>query len=295
MKGAVPASLTLVDEYDTLTIRPEVVTASDPIVCKSWDLGAPEVRSTMAENATADGTLDTSGYTGARTVTMDLQILGDTFYSPYAYAERLAAMTHPARRPKLFITRNSPEARGQQWELQLRGNPFSISYGRRAAAMLEMQLSFTAPLGYLLGPLQGYESTWASDTTSTGFGLPTGFPMSTGTAAADNPYIDLSIGGSAPVHPVIYIYGYSKDPEIRGDTGEVFKFAGLTVPTGQFVEIDMAAGTVRMAAAPDASVYGLVDWSVSTFWRWQPGPHTLRYIATSGRAAIHFRERRFTI
>lgn len=292
---AVAASLVLIDEIDTLTIRPERATAGDPIVCRQWDLGAPEVRAAVADRASADGTIDRAGFTGARAVTFDLQILGDSNNSPYAYAERLAAMTHPSRRPKLRVTRNTPEAYGQTWEMTLRGNPFSVSYGRRAAALLEMQLSFAAPNGYLEGDNQGYDSGTPSGLVDTGVTFPVTFPLATGNGGAENPYLDLIVGGSAPIHPIVYVFGPATNPELRTDADERFKLTGLTLATGQFVQIDMGAGTVRLDGAPEASIYHLVDFGVSTFWRWQPGLHTVRYLATSGRMAVHWRDRRLTI
>ena len=295
MRGAVAASLVLVDDYDTLTVRPEVATGADPIVCRNWDLGAPEVRAASADLANADGTVDRAGYTGARTVTLDLIILGDADNSPYAYAERLAAMTHPSRRPILRVTRNTPEAAGQVWEMSLRGSPFSISYGRRAAAMLEMQLVFNAPLGYLQGQNQGYESNVSTVVGLSGMVIPVTFPADFGAGGDEVPSLTLKVGGSAPIHPTIYIFGPVTDPTVVTDDGESFGFTGLTVNTSQFVAIDMGNGTVRLNGEPDQSMYHLVNFSTSTFWRWQPGVHVARYFASSGRMAIHWRERRFTI
>lgn len=292
---AAPAQLVLVDESDTLTIRPAVATANDPIVCKEWDLGAPEIRSASSDRAGGDGTIDRAGFTGARTVTFDLVILGDYHNSPYAYVERLVAMTHPSRRPKLQITRNTPEAYGQTWEMELRGNPFSISYGRRAAALLELQLSFVAPLGYLVGDNQGYDSGFVMEGSGSNLTFPVTFPMGTGQNTTGNPSLTLHVGGSVPVHPIIYIFGPATNPEVRTDDGLRVLFDGLALSAGQFVQIDMAAGTVRLDGAPEASVYHLVDFTVSTFWQWLPGAHTVRYIATSGQMSVHWRDRRFTI
>lgn len=296
MVGAVAASLILLDERDSLVIRPESATAGDPIVCKQWDLGAPGVREATQDRANADGTVDRASYTGARSVTFDLVLLGDDAASPYAYAERLAAMTHPSRRPILQVRRNTPEATGEVWEMTLRGDPFSIAYGRRAASMLEMQLAFTAPDGYLEGPTRSHVSTAATDgsvLSGIEFGLT--FPVDTGSATADNPLLDLTIGGSAPVYPVIYIYGPCVNPELRTEDGERFKFTGLTLNAGDFVQIDMLDGTVLLGGAATASVWHLVDFTVSTFWTWYPGQHVTRFYATSGNFIVEFRERRFTV
>lgn len=292
---AVPAVLSLVDGADTITIRPERATAGDPIICKSWDLGSPAVREVTADRAGVDGTIDTSAYTGSRTVTLDLAILGDRHNSPYWYAERLAAMTHPYRRPRLRIRRATPEAYGQTWEMALRGSPYSLAYGQRAAALLEMQLSFVAPLGYLEGNFQGYDSAAADPSTWTYLTFPVTFPTSFGVGGLTNPALTLAVGGSAPISPLVYVRGPATAPDLRTDAGERFSLPGLTLATGQTVEIDMDAGTVRLNGAPDASVFGAVDWAVSTFWRWFPGQHTVRYMSSTGQMSVYWRDRRYTI
>ncbi|MDP8971153.1 MAG: hypothetical protein M3N52_11805 [Actinomycetota bacterium] len=477
-----PATLTLTDDTDTIVIRPPAAGSGDPIVCTSWDLGAPTVRDAAAPRAGADGVIDRARYIGPRTVTLDLAVFGDDAATAYDYAGRLTAMTHPTRRPKLLIERGNPEATGETWEMLLRGNPFSITYGRRAAAMLELQLTFEAPLGLLEGPLRGRESvaaeslaytatnlipnpsfevdtgswnawggtldrstaqawrgaasglftasaaasaahigtpdtvmpatagapytaqsrarmstanarllfprlyfldsagavlnsfngvsvlhdqaawrltsvtataptgtayasvylmggadvvagdavhidgvmldqsdrvrpyfdgattgaTWTgtvhnSPSTYTGYpahyGVVAGDPLPwrLGNATAANPYLEFVVAGHAPVHPLVYIYGPVTDPAVEDDTGNRFVFTGLNLASGQFVDIDMAEGTVRIGGNPDASVYHLVDFTQSTFWRWMPGAHAVRYEATAGRVAVHWRERRLTI
>lgn len=295
IKSQSPAELKLTDTYGTITIRPTSASANDPILCREWDLGAPQVRVTSTPRNGGDGDIEGAGYTGSRTVTMELQIFGDDTHSPYWYAERLAAMTHPARKPVLSLRRGAPDSGGDTWTMNLRGNPFSISYGKRAAAMLEMQLSFECPDGYLLSPLRQYQSLAASAVTITGWALPLILPLNLGTGAGSNPGIVINLDSAAPVAPVIAIYGPITNPKISLDTGEVFAFKGLTLGSGQFVHIDMNEATVRLNGDVDSSVYHLVDWTVSTFWRLQPGVNTITYIASSGRVLVQFYERRMTI
>lgn len=290
----VPAALTLTDTYGSLTIRPPQPNVSDPIVLKEWDLGSPEVRVTSTPQSGADGTYDGAGFTGARTVTFDLVIFGDALHSPYWYAERLASMAHPARRPTLSIVRPTLDTGGDAWTMELRGNPFAITYGRRAAALLEMQLVFNAPKGYLLSPLRNYTSVPATLAVLTGMSLPFTLPMNLGTGSGTNPGLTFTVDGSAPVAPVIAIYGPVTDPVISWGS-EQFAFDGLTLGVGDYVVIDMDAGTVRLQGGPDASVYHLVDFARSTFWRFPPGLNTVTYLASSGYIQVQFSERRLTI
>lgn len=311
-----PATLELVDGDETITIRSGQPTRNvantvvyDPILCTKWDLGAPDVRENTVAAQSADGMIDTSVYTGARTVSLELSIVGehpqygDTRKTAYYYADRLAAMTHPSRRPVLRITRISPETgvdshgNPETWELQLRGTPFSVSYDRAAAGRLQMQLTFTAPLGYLEGPWRGRDSTPVLDNDGPdGLTFPIAFPATFGFTFERVPTKHFLLLGSAPISPVIYMYGPCKNPYVTTDDGERFGFTGLTLQAGQMVQVDMEAGTALLDGAPTASVYQLVDFNNSTFWRWAPGrEHVVRYHANGGFFAVQYRERRLTI
>lgn len=292
---AVPASLTLVSDTDTIVLRPPAPHVSDPVVCSNWDLTAPAVRDSVVDRPGGDGTIDRTLFTGSRTATFDLHVFGDVNASPYAYVERLAAMTHPSARPRLRARRDTPENLGVEWEMELRGNPYSLAYGRQAAAKLDVQLSFVAPLGYFQQTDWRGVQTGQVSGVETGWTLPLTLPFSTGGGLGVNTIVSMFVGGSVPITPTIYIYGPVANPEIRDETGQRFKFAGLTLDSGQFVQVDMGAATVRVGGSADASVYYLVDFSVSTFWTWRPGEHSVRNLSTGGSVAVQWRDRRYSI
>lgn len=299
------AALTLTDSYATVVVRPPIATSRDAVICRSWDLGAPEVRNTPVARSGADGTDVGAGYLGARSVTLDLVIFGDPDgvtggHGPYWYAEQLAGFTHPLRSPVLQITRGSDDANGQLWSLALRGTPFSISYGSRAASLLEMQLNFTAPLGLLESPLNSLSSSQISTALATDWHFPAAFPHTFGLNTG-GPSVSAVVTGSAPSYPVIYLNGPATNPEVRDSTGNRFVFSGLTLGSGQTVQIDMQAGTVLLADPTtgvvnvDADIYHTVNFAVSSFWRWLPGTYQVSYIATTGSMVVQWRDRRFTI
>jgi Phage tail protein len=294
---ASPAELTLVDADNEIVVRPDLSsnsfsTSLPPVVCTQWDPGAPAVREAgVLDRTGADGTWDASRYTGSRTVAMDLAIFGDSTTSMYEYAERLAAMTHPGRRPWLYVRRSS-ERFGESWRINLRGTPFSLAYGKKAAAYLEMTLSFVAPDGYFESPLREAQSVGGL-TADSDLTLPSAFPMTFGTTAG-NSTTGFIIGGSAPVSPMVYVYGPTSNPDVR-TTDARFYVPNLHLAAGQFLAVDMAAGTVLLDGSPDSSLYHLVDWSVSTFWRLSPGSHSVRLASAGGRLHLQWRERRFTV
>lgn len=292
----VAAVLALVTGTDRVVLRPAAATAGDAVMCSEWDLGAPDVRDNTSDRPGSDGTLDYTTFTGARTVTFQLSVFGDRDSSAYAYVRRLANMTHPTARPVLEISRDTPDSFGQTWTMQLRGNPYSITYGKQAAARLDLQLVFTAPDGYLLGPVRQATSAVASKVVPTFFYFPQSWPDDFGTGmAASSPVVPIDVDSPGAVAPVLYIYGPVTNPEVRGGTDERFVFTGLVLSRGEFVQIDMAEGTVLRNGAIDASQYHLVDFTKSTFWQWTAGRHNVRYLAASGQLVVEWRDRRLTI
>lgn len=294
-----PAEIQLVNGPDSVMVRPRKPGGGDPIMCRSWDLGSPEMRYTSVPNPGADGVTMSNGYIGSRTVVLELQILGGKGYDPYHYLRQLTRMTHPAATPTLIISRYP----GDVWQMDLRGTPFSLTFERRAASIIDLQLSFTCPLGMLEGFVPSKYQTKDpvdDDFAPTDWIFPATFPKGFGLVGARYPSVTFLVGGDASVTPIIYIHGPVTDPEIRCDD-DVFKFDGLTLESGETVAIDMGTGDIYLGKADssqvidDMSAYGAVDWAVSTYWTWAPGTHTVQYMSTKGTVTVLFRERRLTI
>lgn len=302
-----PAELRLINGTDTIIIRPRSAGGLDPIMCKQWDLGAPEVRYTSVANPGADGVSYSEGFLGSRTVTLDLAIMGGRdpitgqTHDAYWYANKLTQMSHPKSAPELLITRDDETNAGRTWKMQLRGSPYSLPYTQRSAALLEMQLTFTCPLGLIEGPRLSFSTPDSSSAGQTDLDFPTAMPFTFGLHGALYPHIAMTVGGDSVVAPVVYVSGPVTDPDLRMDDGDRFAFKGLTLPAGQTVEVDMASGVIRLGdtgtgqITDDMGAYNLVDWAVSSFWQWAPGIHTLTYRNTTGNVTVQYRERRLTI
>lgn len=309
-----PAALTLTNGDEKVVIRPQYPSGGDPVICKAWDLGSPEVRYTSVSNPGADGTTYSEGFVGSRTVTLDLAILGDAGgHDAYWYASRLSRMAHPMASPILTIQRpyaDAPDGTtdGTPYHMTLRGSPYTLPYTARSAALLEMQLVFTCPLGLLESELRQYAvSDIAGDEGVTEWFFPAAFPKTFGIVGAVFPQLSVTVRGDTAITPTIYIHGPVVDPQITAidpknpDASETFKFDGLTLTSGQLVQIDMGTGSIRLAKGSsgqildDMTVYNTVDWTVSTFWRWLPGDHAILFHSTTGSITVEFRERRLTI
>lgn len=298
------AALTLIDGSVSIPIRPIRATAADPVFCKTWDLGAPEVRITSTPRPSSDGVDEAGGNLGARTVTLELLIRGDGAgvtggHSPYWYADQLAAMCHPARRPVLQITRDAEPTAGQTWFMGLRGNPWSLTYDRSSAAMLALTLTFTCPSGVLESGLHTVTAAAPNTAAATDWRFNAAFPHGFGNTTG-SPYLNCDVGGSAPVNPILYISGPAKNPRLRDENGQRFEFTGLTLVAGQTVQIDMGAGTALVGdpnvgwTENSADVFGTVNFATSTFWQWQPGTHQVA-LEGDGAVAAQWRDRQLTI
>lgn len=296
-----PAELTLVNGADTIVIRPRQAHAGNPIMCKSWDLGAPDVRYTTVPNPGADGVTESNGYIGSRTVRLELQIVGGKdpltgeVHDAYWYAQKLTQMVHPKASPVLTISRSNELT----WRMALRGDPYSMPFTRRSASILDLTMSFVCPLGLIEGPLREV-TTPASGGGQTDVDFPFAFPFTFGLSGALYPQVSFTVGGDSPVAPIIYISGPVKDPEVVSGEDR-FAFDGLTLAAGQTVQIDNGTGNIRLGDADsrqildDMSAYNTVDWAVSNFWSWQPGARSLRFYSQTGSVTVQFRERILTI
>lgn len=298
------AALTIIDGDLSIPLRPLNPTAGDPIACRRWDLGAPEVRITSTPRPGADGTTEGGGYFGARTVTLELLIRGDRAdtpngHDPYWYVQQLAGMCHPQRSPQLKLQRADESSGGAAWYLALRGNPWALEYDRASAAMLTMTLTFTAPLGFLESDDHIVNSA-GTGINATDWHFPAKFPKTFG-PATNNPFLTANVAGTAPISPVLYVTGPVTNPRLRDDGNRVFGFNNLTLADGETVRIDMGAGTVLKAdpsttvTNPASDVFYTVDFATSSFWAWQPGIHKVALLSSTGTFAVQWRDRHLMI
>lgn len=300
-----PAQLVLKNGADTIPIRPVPATAGDPVMCRTWDLGAPDVRYVSTPNPGADGVTESAGFLGSRQVTLDLQILGDSnpdyvnTHDAYWYVNKLARMAHPWATPVLEITRGDETTRSEIWRMNLRANPYSLVYGKTSAAMVEIQLSFVCPLGLLEKELSLIPAPPPNIGARTDWVFPATFPKGFGTVGSIYPILTLSVGGDAAIQPRIYLTGPAVNPDMRSGEDR-FRFNNLTLGVGETVKIDMATGDIlinrgQSPIPDDMSAYALVDWTVSTYWTWTPGIHQIIFYSETATATVEYSERRLTI
>jgi hypothetical protein len=309
-----PAELTLINGDDSVCIRPAygppggTLAGNNPVACRTWDLGSPDMRYTSVPNPGTDGVTESIGFLGSRQVTFDLQVLGGPdpqtgqVHDAYYYVGKLVRMTHPSAKPVLMVRRHDElSARRPWWRMDLRGSPFTLTFGRTSAAMVELQLVFTCPLGLLeCDPPLTFRTPTPNPAARTDWVFPATFKKGFGVTGGNaNPTVYFPVGGDAAIQPTIWLYGPMTNPEMRSGN-DTFRFVGLTLDPGQSAKIDMESGDiiVNTGTSPipdDLSAYAYVDWTVSTYWTWAPGNHQFILYSPTGYAVIEFAERRLTI
>lgn len=241
------------------------------------DLGFPEIRSATRDNPDSSGTYDETAYHGARAVSLDLIVLQDAFVDVYGsdewdnsidwnsdsyWVSRLGGWMSPELRPRLYFRMKGQS--GNARFLDLRPASMSPPIGR--GSHREVQLQFVNPSGKILD----FDETTAatrdgrtrneirqSGVSNPGRTYPEVYPKS---------YPDIARGSSAISYSGTVSNSFiariwsdpgvaTVDPRITvtGEDGasRTIGFSGLTIPAGQFIEIDTGERTVNMNGNPD--------------------------------------------
>lgn len=134
-------------------------------------------------------------------------------------------------------------------------------------------------------PLVYSDAESAQDTTGLQPGegslsLPFVLPFSVGDVASGGTATVVN-AGTVPTPPTVRIYGQATSPAVTNlTTGETLSLIGLSLSSGDYAEVDMAAETVTLNGDAGTSLVGSVDVPRSTFWRLEPGPNEIQLTAT---------------
>lgn len=272
----------LVDGTREMLIYPR-----DGIAPHSLDVGSPEVREVAESRTDDDGTRDSTALFGARAVALELQMYED----PAAIADLLAevkSFLHPRLRPYLHVT---DDGWNEERRIRLRADQFSEPYSGYVSSLQRLvQVQWKAPDGVWEAAGLTSATITADVPSSVGIAFPVTFPLAwtptqaTGAQNVPNP-------GGVPSHFVARLYGPCTGPELSNDTtGEGIKFTtALTIPAGDYVEINTRERTAYYLSQVDATRLQFVDFAATSWWRLEPGDNLIRYHpvgAGAGAAAV---------
>lgn len=268
------------DGLDALELTPE-----EGIAVESFDLGFPEVRRVAELRPNGNGTIDTTAYFGARAVSISATLLGATPSARRIVLDRLKSFCVPARRPYLVYVSDDGDERQLRLVVDQLGAPVT------AGALARVQVAWRAPDGvsYSTQLDTGAVNPGGGTEEGRSYGVDRGYDR-TYPAYFGPGSVQIVNAGTIDTDPVLRVFGPVTDPVIENETlGKELRFVGLTVVGGEYVEIDVAARTVRSNSdpSPAANRYGTLDFAWSDWWSLAPGLNVLRFAAaTSASPAL---------
>jgi hypothetical protein len=269
---------------------PLVLNPYSGYVVQSLDLGDAATRAVVQDAPDTDGTIDTTAYFGARSVTMSVALVPKlSGQSKELMRRRLRAFTHPKLRPYLYM-----QFDGQaEQRIMLRRGAFSNIVQNNAMAPVVVQ--FVAPYGVIQSSVLHVANANASASGTEGGRTYDKTYDKTYTGGAVTGQVQVSNLGNADAHPLIRIYGPCTDPVVFNDTtGQRLAFTGLTILVGEFLEIDTRAKTVFYNGVSTDSRYSKFNFTTSQWWTLGPGVSLVRFLPATGsppsNAEINWRD-----
>jgi len=242
---------------------------------RTVDKGDPETREVVSYAADADGTIDTTTHIGARVVTLNVTITPTDGETREEKRRRLRAFTAPSLRPYLFLSEDGlPEVRAQM----RRGNPsFSNIIDRPGRADCIVQ--WVVPAGVFESADEHTQDVYASASVASTAGrtYPLTFPRIY-PAAAPLGSATIFNAGNIDSYPLLRMYGPFSEPVLDIlTTGKSLSLVGITVASGDFLEIDTRKRTILLNGDPTATRYDKLAFPASRWWSLPPGPTEVRF------------------
>lgn len=280
-----PGTARLVDNSGgELLVLTSTIASSDPIAVESWDLGFPDIRAVTQADPGADGEIDLTSRVGGRAITAACNIVGDAD-STGTWYRRFRALMHPRRRYYLHLQRDgwSSERR-----ILVRPDSLTDAIDSTSTAAIETQAAWRAPGGLWESVTATTVTINASGSVEGGMSFPVTFPLGFGTGTISGSATVAVDDEGEPTPPTWDLYGPCTNPVVTNtSTGEQFGFATLVLASGEFVRVDHGARTVYLNADANASRYGDVDWTVSTWWLLTPDAAQVAFVPASPGAGCH--------
>lgn len=260
----------------------------DGIFLQGLSAPMPEVREVAESRTDDDGTRDTTTLYGARAASIELLVTEN----PRTVEDEIALFLHPRVRPYLVV---EDDGWMQARRLMLRADTFDAPLGLDLARIDARRIS----IGWKV-PTGVWEADEASEATVTadidadiGLPFPVTFPVQFAATQAAGATVVTSLG-SVPSHFTARLYGPCVGPRlVNQTTGEEITFVDtLSLAAGDYIEVDSRERTASLTTNGSSSQVdrlGSLDFTVTSWWRLEPGAQTVRYAppqASAGAAAV---------
>ncbi|MFD0902326.1 phage distal tail protein [Actinomadura sediminis] len=259
---------------------------SDGIFLQGLSAPMPEVREVSENRTEDDGVRDETMLFGSRAVSIELLVTQD----PRGVEDELARYLHPRVRPFLVVEDDGwSQARRIRLRVSQFDKPLELDLARIDAR--KISVGWVAPDGIWEADVAAEETVVADvDTSGDGFSLPVTLPL-TLTATQETGASLLTNLGAVPSHFTAKLYGPCTAPSLVNETtGEEITFtSGLTLASGEYVEIDTRERTANLLSNAATTRLHLIDFTSTSWWQLQPGLNQIRYApapSEPGAAAI---------
>lgn len=242
----------------------------------SLDLGFPEVREASRNNPDSSGTYDETAYHGARSVAIELTVLQDAFVGVYGaedwdpdvdwnsdaeWITELTSWMSPELRPRLFFKMKGQ--RGNARFVDLRAGNFSAPITGGQSRPVQMQ--FINPSGKIYdfdtstaATNDGRTRNEIRQTEAINDGVDPPFAMPLVFPDAARGISKVLYKGAVANGFIARIYSdpliVTENPRLTvtapDGTSRTIGFNGLTIPAGQFIEIDTNERTANLNGNP---------------------------------------------
>jgi len=253
------------------------------------DLGSPVAREVVEDVANSNGTDDTTALYGARSVTLEVAVIGDHRRGVLLeeLISRLGAFTAPGRRPYLYMT---PDYGQAERRVLLRGT--TLGAARDIPGYAAVQASWVAPAGVIEAADPAAATADAVPQGQPGVTFPIAFPF-TFPAGSVQGAVEIVNAGTEPTTHITQLWGPCTDPALTDvETGSAFSLVGLSLTAGQYAEVDVANLTVTLNGRRAEPLDDYLDEDAAWFWL-RPGTSHLRYAPATysdgARAVITWR------
>lgn len=257
-------------------------------VIKTIDLGYATPRAVVTDLPGQDGTDDQTAFFSARTVQLTgalIPTLGGASRS--SVMDTLAPFISPGARPTLIyaldddVDERCLNMRVSQWT-----NP--IDHPTNASAF-SVQWVCPNPIAYEQD-INEVDIPFATGSTA-GRVYPRTYPLTYPTGSFVGGDATVTNDGNYASWPILRIFGpctnpavFWLDPSSGDELGIQVAFTGLTVATGNYVEVDTLAKTALLNGDPGSNEYSFVDFANTTWGPLQPGDNLLRFAPATASA-----------
>jgi hypothetical protein len=250
----------------------ELLALEDPVRLQALSLGFPDVRAVSVPMPGQSGEVDTTRFTGASAITLDLGVLDNGDTGRDLLIDQVRGLCQPSRRIWLHVTSSDWPA---ERRILIRGDQAPVAFSQPGAQAVSV--GFRAPSGLWESVTLNSAVLFPTTAATGGVAMPLGMPA-TFDAGNVSGASTLHNAGTVPSLPFFDIYGDCDDPVLRNlTTGERLAFSGLSIQQGDFVRVDMANRVVLLLNDAGQSRYSTLDFTSLSWWALAPGDTSVAF------------------